>query len=362
MKLSDRIEAFARLGNYLKENLHDLDKVYPSGDMAEELYFKDPELIEIAQEARAVNPWFTTVFIYQALKEISLLLDKPKLEEWCGRYPLQDFQPASALTVGTILAGNIPLVGFHDFLSVLLSGHRFIGKMSGKDDKILPFLADKIQEYETRFSEHIHFEESYLNNIDAIIATGSNNSSRYFEYYFGKYPHIFRRNRNGVAILSGNESVEDLTLLADDIFLYFGMGCRNIAKLYVPLDYNFNRFFEAMENYHHVIDHHKYANNYLYQRSIFLMNIVEHLDNGFLLVLPDKAIASPVGTLHYEFYENPEVLVSRLSTEQGSIQCIAGLQTDGLSTIKFGSTQHPGLWDYADNMDTLNFLSNLYEN
>lgn len=362
MNLSERIEAFANLGDFLKENLQDQEKVYPSVDKPGEIYFNNRELVDISKEAREVNPWFIEVFVYQALKEISLLLNRTKLKEWVNRYPQSGFQPASSLSVGTILAGNIPLVGFHDFLSILLSGHRFIGKMSGKDDKILPFLAEKIRKFDPGFSDYIHFEESHLSNIDAIIATGSNNSSRYFEYYFGKYPHIFRKNRNGVAILSGNESDEDLCALADDIFLYFGMGCRNISKIYLPEGYSFNRLFEAMENYHQVIDHHKYANNYQYQRSVFLMNRVEHLDNGFLLVRPDMAIASPVGTLHYEFYTNPKALGSQLRAEQDSIQCIAGPRIDGLSTVKFGSTQHPGLWDYADNVDTLNFLSNLYEN
>ncbi len=362
MNLSDRLEAFALLGDYLKESIKDLEKVYPAADDPEEKFFKNPELSEITLESRKVNPWFIPVFKYHAIREISGLLDRSLLEEWIGRYPAESFDPGSPMTVGTILAGNIPLVGFHDFLSVLTSGHRFTGKMSGKDDKILPFLANKILEFEPRFSDYIHFEEAHLGHIDAIIATGSNNSSRYFDYYFGKYPHIFRRNRNGVAFLSGNETEEELAGLADDIFLYFGMGCRNVSKIYVPEGYEFNRFFEAMEIYSKVLDHHKYANNYLYQRSILLLNQLEHLDNGFLLLRADQAIASPVGSLHYEFYTSTEELSSQLTAEQEKIQCIAGAELSGLSTLRFGSTQHPGLWDYADNMDTLKFLTNLYEN
>ena len=313
-------------------------------------------------KAQEVNPWFIPVFIHQALSETARLLDGDNLREWIGKYSQAGFHPAEPGVVGTILAGNLPLVGFHDFLSILMSGNRFKGKMSGKDDRLLPFLADQLQSLEPRFTALIHFEEAKLGSIDAMIATGSNNSSRYFDYYFGKYPHIFRQNRNGVALLNGNESGEDLSLLADDVFLYFGMGCRNVSKLYVPEGYQFDAMFRAMEKYRHMIDHHKYANNYLYQRSVFLMNQVEHLDNGFLLVRSDPAISSPVGTLHYEFYSDHRQLIRKLSEQQNSIQCIAGPPTPGLETIDLGRTQHPQLWEYADNVDTLKFLTNLYEN
>ena len=234
--------------------------------------------------------------------------------------------------------------------------------MSGKDSQLLPFLADKLQEFESRFSPFIHFEESRLGSIDAIIATGSNNTFRYFEHYFGKYPHVFRQNRNGVAILTGKESGDDLAALADDIFLYFGLGCRNVAKLYVPESYRFDDLFHTMEKYNHLADHNKYANNYQYQRSVLLMNRVEHLDNGFLILRADKAISSPVGTLHYEFYTDRKELAGKILSQKDSVQCIAGPEISGLHTIRYGSTQHPELWDYADNVDTLKFLTNLYEN
>jgi hypothetical protein len=347
MDLSERIEAFAQLGNYLKDSLTG------EGGIA------DPELQSVAAEAQMVNPWFTPLFIYHALSETSRILDRSLLGELTGKYSPESFQPVNPLIVGTILAGNIPLVGFHDFLCVLLSGHNFKGKMSGKDDKLLPFLADKLQQFESRFTPSIHFEESYIGSIDAMIATGSDNSFRYFEYYFGRYPHIFRKNRNGIAILTGDESAEELAALADDIFLYFGMGCRNVAKLYVPENYSFDRFFGEMEKYSHVGNHNKYANNYQYQRSVFLMNSVKHLDNGFLLLRPDQAIPSPVGTLHYETYPELPSLVSGLQQQKESIQCIASRELSGIQTIGFGKTQNPELWDFADNMDTLKFLSNL---
>ena len=337
MDLSERIEAFARLGDFLKDSLTG------EGDLA------DSELRSVAAEAEKVNPWFTPPFIYHALSETSRILDRSLMGELADRYPQEGFNPQKPSVVGTILAGNIPLVGFHDFLCVLLSGHSFKGKMSGKDDKLLPFLAEKLQQIEARFAPSIHFEESYIGSIDAMIATGSDNSFRYFEYYFGRYPHIFRKNRNGIAILTGDESAGELAALADDVFLYFGMGCRNIAKLYVPGGYSFDGFFGEMEKYSHVMDHNKYTNNYQYQRSVFLMNRVEHLDNGFLLLRADKSIPSPVGTLHYETYPELPALVSGLRQQMDSIQCIAAREISGLQTINLGKTQNPELWDFADN-------------
>jgi hypothetical protein len=369
MDLSERIEAFSGLGDYLKESLQEIDHTTAlsvTGKAGNEDgsagFFADRGLAAAAGKAEEENPWFIPGFIHHALSETARLLSKENLEKWVSAYPEKKFRPGRPLSVGTILAGNIPLVGFHDFLSILISGHGFIGKTSGKDSRLLPFLADRLLELESRFTPLLRFEESRLGPVDAIIATGSNNSFRYFEYYFGKYPHIFRQNRNGVAILGGNESAEELSALADDIFLYFGLGCRNVAKLYVPEGYSFDDLFREIERYLPLAGHNKYANNYLYQRSVLLMNRVEHLDNGFLLIRAGEAVSSPVGTLHYEPYKDRTELAASLPGIGDSIQCIAGPGIPGLSTLKFGSTQHPELWDYADNMDTLKFLTNLYEN
>lgn len=367
MDLSERIEAFARLGEYLKENLQEATDMLPSPGITGGKLFADPDLNRICREAGAANPWFIPFFIHYALSETARMLDRDKLEQWTARYPGEKFRPGKPRVIGTILAGNIPLVGFHDFLSILLSGHRFKGKLSGKDERILPFLADMLLAFESRFAPSIQFEESRIGSIDAMIATGSNNTFRYFEYYFGKYPHIFRKNRNGIALLRGDESSEELEALANDIFLYFGMGCRSVAKLYVPEVYDFDRLFKEMEKYRDLIDHNKYANNYQYQRSVYLVNRVEHLDNGFLLLRHDPAISSPVGTLHYQTW-SPETGVPDLRRQQDAIQCIAGRELtglpgmEGLTTVNFGQTQQPEPWDYADNMDTLNFLINLYQN
>jgi hypothetical protein len=359
LDLSARIEAFAALGDHLRDSLP-----LPAGNCLSpgtglEQLFADPSLRKAAEEAYRGNPWFIPLFIHHALSEIGRLLERDNLQEWTGRYPAERFQPERPRVVGTVPAGNIPLAGFHDFLSILVSGNRFRGKLSGKDDKLLPFLADRLIAIEPRFADYVQIEESRLGSIDALIATGSNNSFRYFEYYFGSYPHIFRRNRNGTALLDGKETAGELDALADDVFLYFGMGCRSVAKLYVPPKYDFDAFFRRMERYRPLIEHHKYANNYLYHRSIFLMNRTEHLDNGFLLVRPDLPLSSAVATLHYETWAGPPEPPPGLAEQQESIQCVVGKGVRGFETVGFGRTQHPELWDYADHVDTLNFLLNL---
>jgi hypothetical protein len=385
MELPGRIEAFARLGEYLErlpppgelkitggqengaprtdpETGRSSETEHRRSSETESWRISDPELRAVMEEAQASNPWFIPAFVHHALAETARLLKKENLGEWTGRYPAGRLEPGHPRTIGTVMAGNIPLAGFHDFLSILMSGNRFRGKLSARDDKLLPFLASRLTGFEPRLAPYINFEESRLGPIDAMIATGSDNSSRYFEYYFGRYPHIFRRNRNGTALLDGTETEDELERLADDIFIYFGMGCRSVAKLFVPRNYDFAPLFRKMEKYNALIDHHKYANNYLYQRTVFLMNRVEHLDNGFLLVRPEPALSSPVATLHYETWEGPPHPPPGIRDRIESIQCIAGRQVEGLHTVRFGRTQYPELWDYADEVDTMDFLLNLYEN
>ena len=344
MNVSDRIEAFARLSNDLKEGL-----------------LNSADLQKVVVEAGEINPWFTQGNVVFALKEISRLLEPARMKKWLASYPDMSFDHARTKEVGAVLAGNIPLAGFHDFLSVLLNGSRFKGKLSAKDAKLLPFLAERLISYRPEFRERIQFMEDKLGSVDAIIATGSNNTSRYFHYYFGRYPHIFRKNRNGVAVLTGEESEADLSGLAEDLFLYFGLGCRNIAKIYVPEKYDFHVFYRAMEKYSHLSDHNKYANNYQYYRSVYLMNRVDHLDNGFLILKRDKGFSSPVGTLYYDFYNNLEKLAQEIETYRAQIQCVVASPEVDLPAIPFGQSQHPEPWDYADNVDTLIFLSNLYK-
>ncbi len=243
MRLAERIDAFARLGEALKAGLLDTDLKTLSPDSPGEKLFQSEELLDLVSVAGAENPWFTPYAIYYALTDTCRMLERDHLRDWTGRYYEAVLGGPSPKNIGTILAGNIPLAGFHDFLSILISGHHFTGKTSGKDGRLLPFLADKLVSLQPAFRKRFSFVEEKLGQIDAIIATGSNNTSRYFDYYFGKYPHIFRKNRNGVAVLSGNETEEELSSLSDDIFLYFGLGCRNVAKLYIPEGFDFNRFF-----------------------------------------------------------------------------------------------------------------------
>ena len=257
--------------------------------------------------------------------------------------------------MGLILAGNIPLVGFHDFLSVLISGNNVLIKTSSNDQFLLPFLAKYLIAIEPELSNKITFVEGKLENFDAVIATGSNNTARYFEYYFKDKPSIIRKNRNSVAVLNGEETKEQLMALGEDIFRYFGLGCRNVSKLFVPKGYSFNAFFEAIFEYQDIIHYEKYANNYDYNKAVFLMSNFKLLDNGFLTIKEDSSYASPISSVFYEFYENLEELQIRLESESEQIQCIVSNNLVK-NSIDFGQTQRPNLWDYADNVDTISFL------
>ena len=257
------------------------------------------------------------------------------------------------------MAGNIPLVGFHDFICIMMSGHKIVAKLSSDDNRLLPAIASKLIEVEPEFAGQITYSEDKLTNFDAVIATGSNNTSRYFEYYFRNVPHIIRMNRNGVAVLTGSETKEELSLLGEDIFMYFGLGCRSISKVFVPKSYSFEGFFRAIENYKYVADHNKYYNNYEYYKSIYLINSVKHFDNGFLLMKEDIGFASPPAVLFYEEYENLKNLNNRLELEKNEIQCIVSHQKDVAGAISLGCAQKPDLWDYADGVDTIEFMLNL---
>ena len=274
------------------------------------------------------------------------------MNQWLSAY---DFQIAESKNIALILAGNIPLVGFHDFLSVLITGHKVLIKTSSNDQHLLPFLAKYIIAIEPELANSIHFVDGKLENFDAVIATGSNNTARYFEYYFKDKPSIIRKSRNSVAVLTGKETKEQLTALGEDIFRYFGLGCRNVSKLFVPKDYSFVAFFEAIFEYQDVVHYEKYANNYDYNKAVFLMSNFKLLDNGFLTLKEDKSHASPISSVFYEYYTTSNDLQIRLQSESEQIQCVV---SDSVieNSIDFGQTQKPALWDYADNVDTISFL------
>ncbi|MNK06689.1 Acyl-CoA reductase (LuxC) [compost metagenome] len=302
------------------------------------------------------NAWFTEAEVERALNSLHQMLNQQDLETWFKDIRVSD----TPKKVGLILAGNIPMVGFHDVISVLATGNIALIKLSSADDKLLPALLAELVKIEPLLKDHIVYVDR-LKDFDAVIATGSNNTSRYFEFYFGKGPNIIRKNRNSVAVITGNESKEELALLGHDIFDYFGLGCRNVSKLYIPEGYDIKNFFEPIEGFKDIINHFKYNNNYDYNKSIYLVNLKHHYDNGFLLLTEGESLSSPLAVLYYETYTNIEQLEELLRNRAEDIQCIvsnAALKLD-TAVLGFGQSQTPKLWDYADNVNTIDFLNTI---
>ncbi len=314
IQLEKRINAFAKLGEFLREACIPDQK---TGNL---------NLTNLINESTNYNPWFAPDHVRYAILNIGKSLTPESLIRWVKLYTPKLEQDRNEKRVGVVMAGNIPLVGFHDFLCVMLSGHKIVARLSSDDNRLLPAIASKLIEIEPEFASQIIYCEDKLSNFDAVIATGSNNTSRYFEYYFRNVPHIIRMNRNGVALLTGEETEAELSLLGEDIFMYFGLGCRSISKVFVPKAYSFEGFFKAIENYKYVADHNKYFNNYEYYKSIYLINSVKHFDNGFLLIKEDIGFASPPAVLFYEEYENLKNLNNRLGLAKSEIQCIVSHQ------------------------------------
>lgn len=350
--LNHRIAAFSQLSDFLGQfTTQGIRK--KEGIAHNELFF-DAFKMQV-ERAEEFNGWFTLNNVLFACESWSDALKEDNLKQWVSQYKMDN---SVSKKLGIIMAGNIPLVGFHDFLCGLICGHHVIVKQSSNDKHLLPILAKYLGYCHPDFKEMISFTEEKLEHFDAIIATGSNNTARYFESYFGKYPSIIRKNRNSVAILTGNETEEDLLGLADDMFRYFGLGCRSVSKLFIPKDYSFDAFFQAVYNYKDLIDNAKYANNYDYNKAVYLMSLFDVLENGFLMLKEDTSYASPIATVFYEKYEDISALKSKLSEDQELIQCIVA---KGLidNEIPFGKTQTPKLSDYADGVDTMTFLTTL---
>jgi len=349
MTLAHKKSIFIELGKFLQqfsENGNSKNDTVLNND----LFFD--AFVDLIQLSQSHNGWYTPEQVYFAIQSWAEALTESNLDQWLSAYELEPVQPKS---VGLILAGNIPLVGFHDFLSVLLSGHKVLVKTSSNDQHLLPFIAKYIIASEPEFENYITFVPGKLENFDAVIATGSNNTARYFEYYFKDKPSIIRKSRNSVAVLNGGETKEQLIELGEDIFRYFGLGCRNVSKLFVPTGYDFKDFFEALYEYKDVIYYEKYANNYDYNKAVFLMSNFKLLDNEFITLVQNSSYASPISSIFYELYDDLDVIKTRLKTEQDQIQCIV---SNGIipESVAFGQTQKPELWDYADNVDTMQFL------
>lgn len=351
MAIENRIKAFVELGNFLEQ-------FQVSGVVKKEkLPFNDLFFDAFSSQInRAIetNGWFTKENVLYAFSSWSKLLNNKYLNNWISSYNLSEINPKN---IAVIMAGNIPLVGFHDFLSVLISGHSILVKQSSNDNFFLPLIAKYLERIEPEFQGKITFTQEKLQNFDAVIATGSNNTARYFDYYFGKHPHIIRQNRNSVAILTGKETTEELQRLGEDIFRYFGLGCRSVSKIFVPRGYDFDLFFKAILSYSEIIHYKKYENNYDYNKAVYLMSLFKILENGFLMLKEDSSYASPIATLFYEYYDDLTLLKSKLKEDKEFIQCVVGTTIE--NSIPFGETQKPQLSDYADGVDTLRFLEQL---
>lgn len=349
MTLEQKKNTFIELGKFLSQ--FSIEKsAKDSSVLCNDAFFD--AFLDLIHLSQSHNGWYTPENVYFAVASWAQALTPEKLNQWISSY---DFNTTTPKTIGLVLAGNIPLVGFHDFLCVLISGHNVLVKTSSNDQHLLPFLANYIIAIEPKFKDRISFVEGKLENFDAIIATGSNNTSRYFEYYFKDKPSIIRKSRNSVAVLNGSESKEQMIALGEDIFRYFGLGCRNVSKLFVPRNYNFDAFFNGMFPYQDIIKYEKYSNNYDYNKAVFLMSNFKLLDNKFLTIKEDIGYASPISSVFYEYYDDLDEVKKRLETDKEQIQCIvSNAIIEG--SILFGTTQKPELWDYADNVDTIEFL------
>lgn len=339
MTFQQRVQAFIQLGIFLQNAANNAHKAIV--------------------EAYLYNNWFTEESQRLALQAWADALSEHNLTRWTEKYDFE--KPIESKKVAIVMAGNIPLVGLHDLICVLLCDHHAVIKLSS-DDKILPkFIVAALMQIEPEFTDKIKIlndDEKLSNNFDAVIATGSNNSNRYFDYYFSKYPNILRKNRNSVAVLTGHETDEEMKLLAKDIFTYFGLGCRNVSKLYLPKGFDMALFFENTHDYDEYLKHNKYGNNLMYHKSIWLLNQDDFLENGLINLKEDKAMASPLACLFYEYYDSLDEVKAILEARKDEIQCVVSKIDLGVN-IPFGKTQQPKLWDYADNVDTIEFLLSL---
>jgi hypothetical protein len=348
--LDQRIQAFSQLGLLLAPLAQ--SKSWPGFEcgLSEEEYQTLERLIEISHHS---NGWFTPENVRKSFAAWHTTLTKENLSKWLEAYsvPTQNDSPRK---IGIICAGNIPMVGFHDVLSVLITGHHALIKLSSSDNQLIPALLKVLTKFDPEFENWYSIVPDRMIGQEAVIATGSNNTARYFDYYFRDIPHIIRKSRTSIAILDGSENSDQLKALGSDIFDYFGLGCRNISKVYLPQGFQLNRLFEAIYDHHPIVNHHKYANNYDYNKAVWLLNQDDLLDNGFILLKEEKSIASPTASLYYEYYQDKDALRSSLNEIKDELQCIVSSED-----LPFGTTQCPMLWDYADGIDTIKFLLSL---
>ncbi len=342
MNLDQRISILADIGNLFSDICNSINnESFPSFEI---IY--------------ANNPWFSEENVKFSLNEWSEQLTEENLRKWISKYPFNE-NTGKGIKLGIVMAGNIPLVGLHDFICGFITGCEIRIKLSSKDNILMKWLIEYIIRKNPELSSKIIFTEDQLSDFNAVIATGSNNTNRYFEYYFKDYEKILRRNRSSLAILDGNESEETLHKLADDIFMYFGLGCRNISKLYLPQGYDFNNLGEAFQKYIHLIDCHKFANNFNYQYTILSMNITKHVNTKNCLLIESTKLSSPISVINYEFYDDVNDIIKQTEILAENLQCIVTENKKFENSIPFGETQKPIITDYADNIDTIDFIINL---
>lgn len=342
--LKERIQAFSDLGILFREN--------SSSQKIKTFQKWDSELNKLLKDSYQHNSWFTENNLKLSLKNWSAELNKKNIENWLKNYKIE---LKSSKTVAIIMAGNVPIVGFHDLMCSLILGFKCTVKLSSDDKILIPLIVKFIQSRFDGFKEKVFFESNILKNFDAVIATGSNNSHKYFEYYFGKYPNLLRKTRHSVAVLNGNESDSELAMLSNDVFDYFGLGCRSVSKIFIPKGYDLDLLFNAFYMKRFVIDHNKYANNYDYNKAVYLMSEEKFYDNGFVILKEEKKLGSPIACVYFEYYDDLVQVQNIIKINNQNIQCVVSNEKI-FNGISFGTTQCPKLSDYADNVDTLKFL------
>ncbi len=358
MQTSDPfIRTYSKLGAFLTQFAEGIRSDALEMASLNEVHFE--AFLAMVEDEHIHNPWFTPDSIKKAIGSIASMLEVDVLKKWLKPYELSSKVPNQIKTIGLVLAGNIPLVGFHDIMSVLASGHALLAKPSSKENRLICKVASVIADIDPLLGSRINITGERLKGIDAVVATGSDNSARYFEYYFRDIPHIIRKNRNGIAVLTGEESEEELMGIGTDIFTYFGLGCRNVTKLYIPKSYDLTVLLGVLDRFQYLYQHHKYGNNVDYRRTIYLMNQLDFLDNGVLLLKEDHAIASPVGVVYYERYSEIGWVQDQLMERKEEIQCCVSIHPDIATALPPGTTQEPMPWDYSDGVDTIRFLMHL---
>lgn len=349
MNLQHRISAFVQLGQIFRSLGENASWPGYACGLNESEY---TDLNMLVERVHAFNAWFTEPEVRRQLHALGEMLDEEELQTWTSNYALSDGFVEKRVAI--VMAGNVPMVGFHDLLCVLVSGMRAELKLSSDDNQLLPAFLEAMRKWAPDLVERVSIHHRPFKNFDAVIATGSNNTARYFEHYFANKPRIIRKGRTSVAVLDGNEDKEALSLLGHDVFDYFGLGCRNVTKLYLPRGFDLDRFFDAIYPFHDIINHHRYANNFDYHRAIWLLNQDELIENGFLLLKEDRSLVSPVGSMFYEYYDEEQTMLERLAVQKEEIQCIVGNRE-----TPFGQAQNPAVAEYADHIDTMQFLVEL---